>query len=144
MPKKLTQDAIRKLLSERGLRVTASRLEVVSMLAEAKRPLSCVDLIEMNADVAWDSSTTYRTLKKLTKEGIAEVVSRIGGIDRYALVRPGSRPHSHAHFVCNDCGAISCLPELAEMTLQFTGRWAKSVNAAEVQLRGECPECIDE
>lgn len=142
MSKELSKEEVRTLLRKHGLRVTASRLDVVAVLAKATHPLSCAELLAMDDDTAWDSSTTYRTLKTLVEEGLAVVASRIDGIDRYALTGPGHETHAHAHFVCNDCGEVSCLPELASLSARSQGRWAASVKKAEVQLRGECPDCL--
>ncbi len=89
------------------------------------------------------SSTTYRTLKKLVDEKLAVIASRADGIDRYIFADGEDHDHAHAHFVCNDCGEVSCLPESLEARFAPNDRWAASVKSAQIQLRGECPECIE-
>ena len=97
----------------------------------------------MLGETSWDASTTFRTLKKLVEEELAIVASRIDGIARYAFRESGHDDHEHAHFVCNDCGEVSCLPEALQPKVKANDRWAASVKKAQMQLRGECPDCLD-
>lgn len=97
----------------------------------------------MLGDTDWDPATVYRNLVKLRDVGIAAVVSRAEGIDRYALASPNDDGHRHPHFVCEDCGQVACLPADLTASMAIDGPWAQSVRAATVQLRGECPDCRD-
>ena len=142
MAKKLTIDETRALLKERGLRVTGPRISILQKLSTANHPLSHSELLEALGETSWDASTTFRTLKKLVDEKLAVVASRADGIDRYAFAEAGE--HEHAHFVCNGCGEVSCLPESLQPTVKSNDRWAESIQKAQMQLRGECPDCIDE
>jgi len=138
----ITKEEARKLLRENALRATAPRLAVLQVLSEAQQPLSHTDVLTRLGEMDWDPATIYRNLVKLRDVGIALVVSRAEGIARYALVREHDDDHRHPHFVCEDCGRISCLP--AELTASMTmeGPWAASIKQAMVQLRGECPDCL--
>ena len=110
----LTKDEARKLLHDSALRVTAPRLAVLRVLAEAQNPLSHTEMLERLGETDWDPTTIYRNLVKLRDAGVAAVVSRVEGIDRYALAGAGEDGHRHPHFVCEDCGRVACLPaELA-------------------------------
>jgi len=135
-------DESRKLLHERGLRVTVPRLAVLNILAQTKRPLSHTEVLECLGETKWDAATVYRNLVRLRDAGIAPVVSRANGIDRYALVKAEDSGHHHPHFLCEDCGHIACLPEALTASISMGGRWATSVQNAVVQFRGECPDCI--
>ncbi|MEO1369084.1 MAG: hypothetical protein AAFX50_18055, partial [Acidobacteriota bacterium] len=70
------------------------------------------------------------------------VVSRVEGIDRYALSRRDDG-HRHPHFLCQHCGRISCLPSELLASVATDDPWAESIKGATVQLRGECPDCLD-
>ncbi len=131
------------LLKEHGLRVTGPRVSVLEALTRATHPLSHSEVLDTLGKTSWDASTTFRTLKKLVEEGLAVVASRVDGIDRYAFSENGQEPHEHAHFVCNDCGEVSCLPESVLPKVKSNNRWATSVQKAQMQLRGECPDCIE-
>ncbi|MCA9659174.1 MAG: transcriptional repressor [Myxococcales bacterium] len=140
----MTTDEAKALLKERGLRVTAPRVAVLRVLAAADAPLSHSEAVELLGDADWDPATIYRNLVKLRDAGLAPVVSRAGGIDRYALASSQhAGPHQHPHFVCDDCGKIACLPAELTSSMSVEGRWSASVRSAMVQLRGECPECLE-
>lgn len=138
----LTHDQARALLSESALRVTPPRLAVLGVLAAAQRPLSHTEVLRRLGDVRWDPATIYRNLVRLSGAGIAHVVSRADGIDRYVLAKNHSDDHKHAHFICDSCGQIACLPAELTASMSVTGPWAASVQQAMIQLRGECPECL--
>lgn len=139
---KLTKEETRLRLHEIGLRVTAPRLAVLGVLAEAERPLSHTEVLERLGETDWDPATIYRNLVKLRDTGVAPVVSRIEGIARYALAGERNDDHRHPHFLCEDCGRIACLPAEITESMSVDGPWAESIKRAMVQLRGECPDCL--
>jgi Fur family ferric uptake transcriptional regulator len=118
-------------------------LAVLRVLAEAQSPLSHTEVLERLGEADWDPATTYRNLVKLRDAGVAAVVSRVEGIDRYALTNPHGDGHRHPHFLCEDCGQVSCLPAELTSSMSLDGPWASSVQTAMVQLRGECPDCLE-
>ena len=90
----------------------------------------------------WDPATVYRNLVKLRAAGLAPVVGRVDGIDRYAFSAFDDADHRHPHFVCDDCGRVSCLPSALTASMAIEGPWETSVQQALVQLRGACPDCL--
>ena len=143
MGTELAREELKALLRDRGLRVTNSRVGVLKALSAAAHPVSHTELVELQAEQTCDASTTFRTLKTLVEQGLAAVVSKVDGIDRYAFTGNDDEKHEHAHFVCDACDEVLCLPESVVPSVQPTDRWAASVKAAQVQLRGECPDCIE-
>ncbi|MEM6958055.1 MAG: transcriptional repressor [Myxococcota bacterium] len=137
------QEARRTALKAHGLRVTHPRLEVLRVLEDADGPLSYTDVVQALGEANWDRATTFRNLIRLVEAGVAVVASRAKGIDRYALAETHKPEHSHAHFLCDTCGKVACLPAEITESLKLTGKWAASVRAAKVQLRGPCPDCIE-
>lgn len=138
----ITKDEARLRLQESGLRVTAPRVAVLGVLAEAKRPLSHTEVLARLGDADWDPATIYRNLVKLRDAGVASVVSRMEGIDRYALAGERNDDHRHPHFLCEECGRIACLSSELTASMSMDGPWAESIKKAMVQLRGECPDCL--
>lgn len=143
LPMSITKDAARQLLHERELRATGPRIAVLRVLADAQTPLSHTEVLERLGETDWDPATIYRNLVKLKEAGIAPIVSRVEGIDRYALIQSQGDGHRHPHFVCEDCGRIACLPAGLTASMAMEGPWAASIRSAMVQLRGECPECLE-
>ena len=141
--KSLTENEARRLLRASALRATAPRLAVLRVLAEAESPLSHTEVLACLGETGWDPATTYRNLVKLRDAGIAPVVSRVEGIDRYALAGAQDDGHRHPHFVCEDCSRVACLPPELTASLALDGDWAASIRNATVQLRGECPDCLE-
>ncbi len=130
----------KKLIRDLGLRVTAPRLGVLRVLAGAERPLSHAEVVNrLGDDAVWDRATVYRNLVALVGVGLVRVASHAGGICRYELAGE-PRDRAHPHFLCDDCGIVSCLPETEVVTPKKT-KWAKSLKAAEVQFVGRCPSC---
>ena len=138
----ITRDEARKLLHESALRATAPRLAVLRGLAQARSPLSHTEVLGRLGETGWDPATIYRNFVKLRDAGVAPVVSRADGIDRYALARAEHAPHRHPHFFCEHCGRVACLPAQLTASMSMSGPWAASIQNAMVQLRGECPEYI--
>jgi Fur family ferric uptake transcriptional regulator len=139
----ISKDEARQMLHENELRATAPRIAVLRVLAEAANPLSHTQVLARLGETDWDQATIYRNLVKLRDAGIAKVVSRADGIDRYALSGAQDDDHCHPHFVCADCGTVECLPEQLSAAMSMKGPWEASVEKAVVQLHGVCPDCLD-
>lgn len=132
---------VKKRIRELGLRVTAPRLAVLQTLAKAGRPLSHAEVVErLGPDTLWDRATVYRNLVALVGVKLLRVASHAGGITRYE-VATGEAHDGHPHFLCDDCGIVSCLPE-TEVTTPKKAKWSKSLRSAEVHFVGRCPSCI--
>jgi Fur family ferric uptake transcriptional regulator len=132
---------IKQRLRELGLRVTAPRLAVLRVLASAERPLSHAEVVGiLGEDISWDRATVYRNLVALVEVGLARIASHAAGIVRYELAR-GATHDAHPHFLCDDCGVVSCLPEAAVVRPKKT-KWSKSLKSAELQFVGRCPGCL--
>ncbi len=138
----MTKREARRLLNEHGLRETLPRIAVLRVLAAAPGPLSHSEVVEQLGKVEWDQATTFRNLVKLRDAGVAPVVSRIDGIDRYALKSSPGDAHRHPHFSCEECGRVVCLPEQVMQPRSQPGAWSASIEAARITLQGECPDCL--
>ena len=132
---------VKKRIRELGLRVTAPRLAVLEAVASADRPLSHAEVVErLGRDAPWDRATVYRNLVALVGVNLLRVASHAGGVCRYEAVT-GEEHLAHPHFLCDDCGSVSCLPE-TEIVTPRKAKWARSLKAAEVQFVGRCPSCL--
>lgn len=143
LPPEDAAERVRTLLKSRGLRVTKSRVAMLELLTQAERPLSCAEVTERLGANRCDPATVYRNLIKFVEVNLMAVVSRVDGIAHYQRVTSNQGAHSHPHFICDDCGEIMCLPATAYSSLVVDDHWALAVKQAQVQLRGECPDCIN-
>ncbi len=133
---------IKQLLKDHNLRATAPRVAVISLLQSQHRPMSYSEVAEALGDQAWDPATLFRNLVKLEEAGLARVVSHAGGMARYELTIGQDHSHIHPHFVCTDCGAVSCLSEISIPVPDMSGPWGESIRSASVQFQGRCPTCL--
>ena len=133
-----------QVLKKHGLRVTSQRRVVLNALLAVKKPMSHSQVVSDIGEQSLDPATVYRNLVKLTEVGILKIVSRADGIDRYALAHGKDDEHQHPHFVCDDCGEVSCLPIDLPPLIGGDARWSTSVQGASIQLRGECPDCLEQ
>lgn len=137
----LSRDDAKQRLQEVGLRATAPRVAVLRLLAAAEKPLSHSEVVEAVGCDDWDQATLYRNLRKLVEVDLARVASKVGGIARYEARGDDDSPHLHPHFSCRMCGSVECLPE-AKLTGPVSRRWNRSLETSELQLIGDCPDCL--
>jgi Fur family ferric uptake transcriptional regulator len=117
---------------------------VLERLDAATSPLSHAELAEELSSFGYDRVTVYRNLSDLV--GVGLVTRRDVGdhVWRFELVRARGRPHGgeHPHFLCIDCGDVSCLPDNAvKITASRNVPRSVSRRAVEVQVKGRCDAC---
>ena len=139
-----SKETAKQLLQDNGLRTTAPRLAVLRHLLEANVPLSHSEVLQRLGNNDWDPATIYRNLVKLKESGITVIASRAEGIDRYAIAGPRNDDHKHPHFLCDDCGKVACVPGEITLSTNASSAWAAAVEKAMIQLRGECPDCVED
>lgn len=132
----------KSVIRQAGLRATSPRIAVYCLLAEADRPLSHTQVVEELNSNEWDQATVYRNLRKLVEANLARVATRVEGQDRYELRRSDQEPHLHPHFSCRTCGTVECFPK-AILVGEVDPRWRRSIEVSQLQLTGECPDCLD-
>lgn len=140
MPEMTRQEA-KDLIHGAGLRATAPRVAVLRILTASPKPLSHSEVITALGSDEWDQATLYRNLLKLVEVDLARVASQMGGITRYEA-RADDDPHVHPHFSCQTCGRVECLPE-AKLGGSVEVRWHRSLEGSQLQLIGQCPDCLD-
>lgn len=130
-------------LHEVGLRATSARVAVLDAVLRADAPLTHAELTSKLEGNGWDAATIYRNLIAITEAGL--IMRSDHGDRRWRFERrstAGGAVHQHPHFMCTDCGTVSCLPKL-EIELPKSSGLPRSAMAGafEVQLRGLCDSC---
>lgn len=130
-----------------GLRSTGPRIAVLRELEVARGPVSHAELADKLASEGFDRATVYRNLIDLAEAGIAIRSDHGDHIWRFELrAAAQSGAHSkdavHPHFVCTECGTVSCLPETA-VRIGTGNRIPRSLaeRRVEVQVKGTCDTC---
>ena len=128
-------------LRRAGLRVTASRLAVLTAVA-AGAPHSSVDaVVSAVRDRLGDGSaqTVYNVLRALTDAGLVRRIEPAGRPGLYEL-RVGD---NHHHIVCRTCHAIADVDCAVGETpcLTAANNSGYEIDEAEVIFWGRCPDC---
>lgn len=127
-------------LGKTELRRTPARELVLEVLRKAQRPLSHQDLARTKKAGTLDRVTLYRCLAALQRAGLLHSVLGSDGVWRFRAHDDGHRcGGNHVHFVCVDCGEMSCL---VDQPLP----WVPAPAGAEVfgkqlVVRGRCARC---
>ncbi len=144
MASKQLQQTFRNQIREAGLRVTGPRIAVLGVLAASPTPLSHSEVADKLEDAGIDRATIFRNLQDLTEVKMLRRTELGDHLWRYELA-VGEGAHAadgHPHFVCSQCGTVSCIsgttvtvkaPRTAPATLRR--------GTFEIQLRGVCDGC---
>jgi Fur family ferric uptake transcriptional regulator len=138
-------DARRKRAHEQllraGLRTTAPRLTVLSILMESEEHMSADEVLKLaQAELPeLNRATVYRTLERLRDHRVLSETDLGDGLRRYELVT--AVPHHH--LICSQCGAIT---ELDDALLQPLRRGIEAAHGFEsaiyhLALYGRCQSC---
>ena len=131
----------REALRQANLRSTTSRVAVLQHLATAAKPLSHADVADALVPSGYDKSTLYRCLVELADAGLLARLDAGDHAWRFEL-RDGEEEHGpeHPHFVCVDCGKVTCLPD-TEVKISPPKASSTVGDVTEIFLKGHCKEC---
>lgn len=132
------------ILNAAGLRRTPVRSGVIDLLAKARRPQSVQDIL-LSLPQGTDVVTVYRTLNTLVEKHLARRIRSEDRSWRFELAPAGEdAEHVHAHFVCDNCGTVECLPDVsAPAVAPHSVKLEKGyeVTKQDLTLHGTCPKC---
>ena len=133
----------KKTLRDVSLRATAARVAVLKLLAEKNTPLCHAEVVDALDDFGFDQSTLFRCLNELAD---ANLVTRLDLGDqtrRFELREQSSESgFTHPHFMCVDCGELSCLNDFKVQLNPSRGpRRDKLGSITEIMIRGHCGKC---
>ena len=138
-------EARRALIRGRGLRATVPRLVVLEHLQRATAPVSHPELAAALVPLGYDRATIYRNLTDLVEAGLVsrvELGDHVWRFERRAGSDRGDHRGDHPHFVCNDCGTVSCLPGASVAIRPTPGSRRSGVaEVSEIVLKGRCDHC---
>ena len=143
VPARPNADWAKALLREAGLRATAARIAVMRRLAAVGAPQSHAEVVDALHDDGFDQSTLFRCLNELAEAGVAARLDLGDQVRRFELTdAENAGAAEHAHFMCVDCGQLSCLDGYSVKVTPRRGvKRSKLGQVTEVLLRGHCREC---
>lgn len=141
-PKAVSVQQAREALRAADLRSTASRVAVYQYVAGARKPLSHADVSEALVPEGYDKSTLYRCLVELADAGLLARLDAGDHAWRFEL-KVGEEEHGteHPHFVCVDCGKVTCLTDV-EVKISPPKKASPVGDVTEIFLKGHCKECV--
>jgi Fur family zinc uptake transcriptional regulator len=135
--------AAEKLCTERGVRLTELRKQVLTLIWHSHKPLGAYTLMEMLAQESTRRvapPTVYRTLDFLLEQGL---IHRINTLN--AFVGCPSPEHQHqSHFLlCRSCGvAVELESEQVNRDILKAAQTAGfSVDSHALEVTGTCTQC---
>jgi Fur family ferric uptake transcriptional regulator len=133
----------RDTLERDGYRLSTPRSAVVETLATLGCSVKAKEIADRLHERGEDVgvASIYRTLDLLDRLRLARRVDAAEGVARYEPVDPSGEHHHH--FVCESCGEVTPFAdrELERAIEQLSERLDYAVDAHDVTLRGECPDC---
>lgn len=143
-PVTISVEDARERVRGAGLRATASRVAVLQHVSAAGNPVSHADVADTLVPQGYDKSTLYRCLVELADAGL---LARLDAGDHAWRFEPKTAasdehaPSEHPHFVCVDCGSVTCLPDVEVKIGPTKGAKPSTLDVTEIFLKGHCKEC---
>jgi Fur family transcriptional regulator, ferric uptake regulator len=142
--KAITRPSLMKELAARGVRMTAQRRLLVSIIQDSPRHLDAATLLAIakKQDPDIDRATVYRTLGLLKSRGLIDELDlmHIQGEKHYYEAKTN---RDHCHMACFRCGAImeytsSSFEKLKEEMVKQSGF---QIRVVRLEVGGFCKRC---
>lgn len=136
-----TTSEVKQAIRNAGLRATPARVATLVLLREASSPLTHAEVAVQLIEQGIDKATVFRNLNDMTAAGLLRRSELGDHVWRFEPIRKGEHDQAaHPHFVCVDCGSVSCLNEI-ELTAKSLRVSRKIGEVTEILLRGHCNNC---
>jgi Fur family ferric uptake transcriptional regulator len=129
-------------LDDAGLRLTAPRRAVASLVADRSGPFTAADLL---ADararrLAIGRATVFRTLDAFNEIGVVERIDLPTGDHAYVGCEPAAHHH---HVVCERCGRTTEIDDggIRDIVRAIERQTGYRVDSHRLELFGRCPDC---
>ena len=145
----ISKENFKKMLKDKGLKVTNQRLLVLEVLADHRdKHMTAEDIYELVKEDYPEIglATIYRTVQLLREMQLVDRINLDDGCLRYEIsdLFDGETKHHHHHLICKTCGKVvpfeeDLLDELERLVEQETGF---QVSDHELKFYGQCQECL--
>ena len=142
------REQFKKLLKDKGLKVTRQRLLVLEAIAACpEEHLTAEEIFDL-VKVSYPEiglATVYRTIQLLNELNLIDRINFDDGFVRYEMGRTQERgqKHHHHHLICMKCGKVISFQDdlLEELEEKITITTGFQIVDHEVKLYGYCVEC---
>ena len=134
-------EQFKTLIRNAGLRATPARIATLKLLHGATSPLTHADVSAELDGLGIDKATVFRNLNDLVAAGLLRRTELGDHVWRFEVISEHDQNSgSHPHFVCVDCGNVSCIDEV-ELTSSSEKIRKRFGEVTEILLRGHCNDC---
>jgi Fur family ferric uptake transcriptional regulator len=130
----------RRILKEAGLRSTPARISVIIALKRSAKPQTHAELADQLVPLGFDKATVFRNLTDLAEADLVIRTELGDHVWRFLLADPNHDRSSHPHFVCMDCGMVSCIEDMP-LPNASVRRSHNIARVSEVLVKGHCGTC---
>lgn len=123
------------------MRATPARIATLVLLRQSEKPLTHAEVAEHLAARGIDKATAFRNLNDLADKELVRRSELGDHVYRFeAIGDQESHDGSHPHFLCVDCGTVSCLDQV-RLTAGSLRQSSEVGTVTEILLRGHCNQC---
>lgn len=135
--------AARDLCTNRGVRLTDLRLQVLELIWQNHKPLGAYSLMEMLAKASTRRvapPTVYRALDFLLEQGL---IHRINALNAFVGCPSPKHQHQNHFLICRQCGIAAELdnPTLVAEIQHSAQTAGFTVQTQSLEVMGLCPSC---
>ena len=131
----------RQMIQASGLRATTARVATLLALRNST-PLTHAEVSTRLAEDGIDKATVFRNLNDMVSANLLRRSELGDHMWRFEIIAGEDQAHAtHPHFVCVDCGTVSCMDEI-ELTKKSKTASNDYGQVTEILLRGHCHDCV--
>ena len=136
-----SQEWAREKIRSAGLRATPARIATLKVLHGSGSPLTHAEVSDKLENLEIDKATIFRNLTDLVARNAIRRSALGDNVWRFEIIKESAHePDSHPHFICFDCGSVSCMEDV-ELKRTSTSKSPLFERITEIVLRGHCNEC---
>ncbi|HUC02104.1 MAG TPA: Fur family transcriptional regulator [Candidatus Paceibacterota bacterium] len=130
----------RQVLRKSGFKATPSRLAILEVFRNSRRPLSAQGIIDL-LPRGIDQATVYRTLRSLQEKGVIKQIDLRHNHAHYEIADLAD----HHHLVCLSCGKIENVEhhnvEAMERVILHNAKHFAEIKQHTLEFYGICKAC---
>lgn len=136
----MTESEISDLLRQHGFRATRGRVDLMTVLYAAHRPLAHNEILGRLRGTAFNRVSLYRALEAMVEAGLVHRVYLEDRAWAFESADHCKEHQCHPHFTCRACGSVDCITEAAVPLAKGLPE-GYVIERQKVHIRGLCPAC---